>query len=602
MRNKFFKFFNSRFFLIFALICFTYILGAQSDKYFKWIHPEKISSERPLSIHTDGTGYYAYLPQWYIYKSDKKFSFLHTITPKYPKGNFGFGIAFKSLDENGLNKCFIGTAICSSPLFLITHAVNELKYGSGDGYSRSYQLTVALNAILYWLIGCIAIYLLFQKLKIPRFWTVLILAGITFGTNLNFYIVYFPSFSHAFSFGVISWFVYVAYLFGQNKSIKSFLWMCFFFGLLFSIRPTNSLVMLILPFFFNGLKDFWLTILDFIKNKWIYCLLGIGIITFFIFLQLNNVHSQIGEWKLDIYSDEHFEFLTNPQIFNVLFSYRKGFFIYSPFMVFSLLGIYVLIKENRFLGVGWVITLIVILYITASWWCWWYGGGLGLRPMIDILILWALPIGFLVQKLNSFLKSLFFICSIGLIFIYQIFQIQFNENILSYDIIRKDQFWDVFMKTDKRYNWSYNYINEKLPSKNKIHIIKREFQYFLVQNSIKIKTIVDPFEEIKPLIFHSPNNHRRIIIHFNGKIKISKPESNPILEASFYKNGNQIKKSVSLLGPKIDELNEFQVCKVYFNSRLNLTEIDSIKLSIGKGEVPTSFKNLKVGFYSFVER
>lgn len=40
-----------------------------------------------------------------------------------------------------------------------------------------------------------------------------------------------------------------------------------------------------------------------------------------------------------------------------------------------------------------VLTFLVFIYVIFSWWCWWYGGAFGLRAMIDIYGLLALPLG-----------------------------------------------------------------------------------------------------------------------------------------------------------------------------------------------------------------
>ena len=142
-----------RFVLVFTVIASLYVLGRQSDKYFGWTNEKNIKSDHALTIHTDGAGYYAYLPKWFIYRDSKGFDFLKKITDDYENPHFLSGIRIDEDHPNGMDKYYVGTAILSTPLFLINHGINLLLFGEGDGYSKSYQLTVAFNALFFYLIG-----------------------------------------------------------------------------------------------------------------------------------------------------------------------------------------------------------------------------------------------------------------------------------------------------------------------------------------------------------------------------------------------------------------------------------------------------------------
>ena len=77
-----------RFVLVFTVIASLYVLGRQSDKYFGWTNEKNIKPDHALTIHTDGAGYYAYLPKWFIYKDSKGFAFLKKITDDYKNPHF----------------------------------------------------------------------------------------------------------------------------------------------------------------------------------------------------------------------------------------------------------------------------------------------------------------------------------------------------------------------------------------------------------------------------------------------------------------------------------------------------------------------------------
>ena len=605
--NNIKSFFNSKPFFIFILFSFLIIQGKQSDHYFKWIHPDRINSANLLSIHTDGSGYYAYLPQWFIYQSKNEYSHLEKITSNYNTYSFISGVNFDYEKKKGTNKYFVGTAICSTPVFLINHVINKLLYGEGDGYSRSYQFTVALNALLYWFIGVIAIIFLLKDWCIKRFWILFFIAILTFGTSLNFYTVYFPSFSHVYSFAAISWFLYFANRWAKDSNNINFIRMVFFLAMVFCIRPTNILIALFIPFFFNDFKSFLFVVKNQFFQKLKYIIIAVGILFVFILIQFLNVYAQIGEFKFNLYNNEHFDFIINPQLFNVLFGYKKGFFVYAPVMLLTFIGLIYLFLKEKYKFLIWLFVASLFLYLTSSWWCWWYGGGLGMRPFVDILFFISLPIIYLLKENKKWLNYTLFSIALPLVWVYQIYQIQFNKIILHYDKMDKVNFWRIFLKTDMRFSWSAEFKDEKLPKSN-IQFTKTYFGDFKSKsfssnrkklNSINFNTnLLDDPTFVVVNDFKS-NNYFGLKIGLY--VSIYQPESNPNIEVFYYYNGKEIKKSNAYIGYRIPNLNNLTPVKLEFYPRLKLSEIDSFSIKIGKGIIPTKYKDftLKLSTYEF---
>ena len=100
---------------------------------------------------------------------------------------------------------------------------------------------------------------------------------------------------------------------------------------------------------------------------------------------------QTGQYLYYSYPDDQGFFFSNPQIWNNLFSWRKGWLLYTPVMIFALAGIPLLWKQNRKFFVPVLLFVVVIIYVTSSWWDWWYGGGFGIRPYIDLYGVMAIP-------------------------------------------------------------------------------------------------------------------------------------------------------------------------------------------------------------------
>ena len=601
--NSIFKYLNHKVFLIVIILICLYTQGRQSDKYFGWSNPKNTTTEHLATIHSDGSGYYAYLPQWFIYRDSLHFNFIEKISQKYKKNNFISGLYFDYKAKKGIDKYCLGTPICIAPFFLVNHFVNNLAYGNGDGYSKSYQFTVSFAAIFYWLLGIIGLVKLLRAFEISNLIIALMIGIISLGTDLNFYSVYFPSFSHVYSFCAITWFLYYGKMWGMTNHPKFLLRLGFLLGLIFIIRPTNSLIVLFIPFFFNSWKHFIDEILTLFKNNKKSIFYSTLVLFFLIFSQLYSTYNQIGKWTFNTYNDEHFDFLLNPKIYEVLFGYRKGFFVYAPIMLLLIPAIFYQFKTNKYLTWGWLIVFILFIYLTSSWWCWWYGGGLGMRPMVDYMSFLILPIALLLKNISYILKVLVFAFSVIMIYFYQILQIQFNLNIIHYDNMSAENYWDIFLKTDKRFSWMLHFKEYTI----KKETIKRSQKFYLNTSNFlwskKMPTeneYVLKYEDADPQYFFHPElswNTSKIGVRLAGKMMLHNPESNPSFSISLYKKGILVKNEEIYVGHRIEEIDEFSTFSADYIGDYKYSMIDSIGVTLHKGIPNTEIKNMSYTFY-----
>ncbi len=260
-----------------------------------------------------------------------------------------------------------------------------------------------------------------------------------------------------------------------------------------------------------------------------------------------------------------------------------------------------IIKINKYLFIGWFITCFSFIYLTAAWWCWWYGGGLGLRPFIDILPILILPLAIFFQSSSKFVLSMMWILSILFIYVYQIFQIQYNKNIIHYDLMDKENYWRIFMKTDMRYSWCAAFKDEKLPQKRLVS--SKEYNYSPISNSFHNKEeILENQTLLDPSFTFIPNENwtdNLIGISLTGAVTLTQQESNPSIDVFYYNNGKEIKKATALLGYRVPNLNESTKFHVEFNPRLYYKNIDSIHVNIGRGVQPTWYESIQLKFYNF---
>ena len=222
---------------------------------------------------------------------------------------------------------------------------------------------------------------------------------IFFATNLFEYSITYPSMSHVYSFFAIAWLIYSVkkYFVFQRRITLISTFIAFAFIVL--IRPANSLILLLIPFLAED-KSTLVSIprkLTADSKILFYCML---IFFTLIFIQLLAWHLETGHFITWSYTGERFNF-TKPELFNFLFSYRKGFFVYTPVMFIACFGIISVYAENKYRGYSLLFFLLVTIYVLSSWWNWYYGDSFGMRSMIDFYPVFAFLLAKLFLSLHS---------------------------------------------------------------------------------------------------------------------------------------------------------------------------------------------------------
>lgn len=403
-------------------------------------------------ISSDGKGYYAYLPALFIY-NDLQFKFVDDYENKYyhPENKVNFTIDY---NHKKVNKYWLGTALLMSPFFTVAHVVATLFHLPNDGYSFIYQAMIAVAASIYLLLGLFfirKILLLYSFKEIEIF---LSLFAIVFATNLFYYTVAEPSMSHVYSFFAVSAFVYFIKKYFQTYIVKYLNYAIVGLALIILIRPSNGLVIFALPFL-AGDKDNLVKSFQSMRISKLIPALGLALLL--VLLQLSYYKISTGNYFVYSYGNENFNFL-HPHFIDFLFSYRRGMFLYAPLLLFSLLGFFPLFKHSRYEAIALFLFLFLMTFILSSWWMWYYGGGFGMRPVIDFYVFFALMLALLI-KYSFEIKWLKTISAILVVICVSITQIQTYQKvnfILPWDGINKEIYWEVFLKTNPAYIGKYN--------------------------------------------------------------------------------------------------------------------------------------------------
>lgn len=122
----------------------------------------------------------------------------------------------------------------------------------------------------------------------------------------------------------------------------------------------------------------------------------------FVFVQMLYWKTTTNHWYFYTYRKEHFDF-SNWQIVNGLFSFRKGWFVYTPLALLGFIGTYFVLekKEFRFYLLPITLYFLSTLYFVFCWWQWYYGGSFGCRVLVQSLALLALPMAAVVEFILS---------------------------------------------------------------------------------------------------------------------------------------------------------------------------------------------------------
>lgn len=336
------------------------------------------------------------------------------------------------------------------PAFLFAHALSRFSSTyPGDGYSKLYQLFVFLNNIIFicWGFFLLHNFLIREFSRLVSFLSLLILA---FGTNLFFYASLSPGMSHSYLFFLYAAVLYLTACWYSRASIKNSILLGLSIGMIALIRPTDVLIILIPIFWYSKSPSerlfIWKENLSKIVLSLISCLLVLGIQA--IYWQYTT-----DSWIYYSYQHEGFNWFDS-KIVQGLFSYRKGWFVYTPLALLAFISTFaMLFSKHKSYSLMILIFYVPMIYIVFSWSNWYYGGSFGCRPLVQSLALLAFPLAFGIKKVKN-TKSRIIKSTAWVIFclgiILNLFQTwQYDRGIIHWDSMNKEKYWEVFGKINK---------------------------------------------------------------------------------------------------------------------------------------------------------
>jgi MFS family permease len=324
--------------------------------------------EKPL-MEWDVLDYYGYTPMFFLHQNAKKKVWN---SPRLPHIIYYY-------ENEKPHKMTMGMGILYSPAFLMAHAMAPVFGYPADGLSRPYQWAVHLSLYPYLLLGWWALFGWLNMLGYKHYLSIVAAGMVLLGTNLYYYTVDEPAMTHAFSFSLVSLMLYLSGRWFKENHRKWVFGSAFVLGIIVLVRPVNALLIALIPLngllFFDGKQLF-----GFFRKQHKAILIATIIGLLSVFPQFLYWKLGFGSWFVYSYGEERF-FWSNPKVMEGLFSFRKGWFLYTPLAVFMFIGFF---NQSRRIILWSALFVSVFFYVAFSWWCWWYGGAYGQRVIIDI--------------------------------------------------------------------------------------------------------------------------------------------------------------------------------------------------------------------------
>ena len=354
--------------------------------------------EKSFILTWDVFGYYLYLPALFIYNQLGDLSFVPEILDTYyNNAPYYYGVPQDS--GNMILKYPGGLAVMYMPFFFLGHIGAHLFGYPADGFSLPYQFAIAMGSIFFVVMGLVVLKNVLRK-YFDDITVACCLLIIVLGTNLFNYTAYDGPYAHGYLFTLFVIILRLTQKWHEQPKLKTAIYLGLLIGLAAITRPINIIIVLIPLLWGMSNKKTFQDKIQLLLSHWKHVLfLAISMIAVGS-IQLIYWKIYSGNFLFYSYEDQGFDFLS-PHILDGIFSYRKGWLIYTPIMVLSLVGFRFLYKKHRELFFPILIMCGLHSYIVFSWEVWWYGGAFGQRPMIDIYGLLTLPLAALIASIKG---------------------------------------------------------------------------------------------------------------------------------------------------------------------------------------------------------
>lgn len=409
----------------------------------------RISAPPRKALTWDVFGYYLYLPATFIHHdlALEDHAWLDEVMARYAPSSTFYQLV-DGPDGKRVIKYSAGMAVLYAPFFLIAHLSAPVLGYPADGFSPPYQYIIAFGCLLYALLGLFVL----RKVLLHFFsdgWAAVLIALIVLGTNYLQLTVWDGTLlTHTPLFLLYALLLWATIRWHERPRVRTALLLGAMAGLITLVRPSEGVCLLIPLLWLPTGPDGW-------ERKWgllrtHFGQVAVAALAFVVAAspQMIYWHAVTGDWIFYSYVNpgEGFDFFP-PHITSFLFSFRKGWLLYTPLMVLALVGIPMLWRKRR--EAFWAVLLFLLadLWVVSAWSCWWYAGGsFSSRSLVPAYTLLAIPLGVCLQAIFR-RKALRLPAgfTIGLLVLLNLFQTwQWKQGILPKDRITKAYYGAIF--------------------------------------------------------------------------------------------------------------------------------------------------------------
>lgn len=398
------------------------------------------ASKKESNFSWDVMNYYSYLPAYFCNNGSFDFPppIVKTYLPVGPQGTF-------------VPKTTYGMSLMYSPFFALGYKIAYNQKSPLNGISEPFTTCIHWGSIFYALLGLVFL----RKFLLAYFSegiVALTLLCVLFGTMLFLYTYMQSEMPHGYLFMLISLFLYLTQLWHQKQKYRYAVGIGFTAGLMSLIRPTEALVcVFFLLWDVKTLSDFKVKGQFFLKNYRHLALIALMVVLLWV-PQFLFWKQHTGTYFYFSYPGERF-FWDDPQIINILFSYRKGWITYTPMVLLAFIGFFFVKKD--FPLSKWTLLLFTagMVYVLSCWWDWFFGGCFGARGFCQHIAFLAIPIASVLDRVFSSGKQYLLKGAATLVTSVFIFSCtcqnlgesyQYKVNTIHFVGMNEQIYWDVF--------------------------------------------------------------------------------------------------------------------------------------------------------------
>lgn len=403
-------------------------------------------------LNWDVFGYYLYLPAAFIHQDIglRETAWLDSVMVQYEPSATLYQLV-DGPEGSRVIKYSAGMAVLYAPFFLVAHVSASVLGYPADGFSPPYQYIIAFGCLLYALLGLFV----FRRVLLHYFsdnWTALLLLLTVFGTNYLQLTAWDGTLlTHTPLFLLYALLLWATIRWHEQPRLRTALVLGATAGLITLVRPSEGICVLIPLLWLPKGEQGWRRKWALLKSRFGHVVAATAAFILATAPQLLYWHEVAGTWLFYSYVNpgEGFDFFP-PHTLDFLFSYRKGWLLYTPLMALALLGIPMLWRKHRELSVAVLVFFLVDLFVISAWTTWWYAGAsFSSRSLVPAYTVLAIPLGVFLQGAWQRRALRWPVGALVTLFVLlNLFQTwQWQQRILPKDRITKGYYWAIFGQT-----------------------------------------------------------------------------------------------------------------------------------------------------------